>query len=967
MSSPIQDRAEVLFAALLLTVSSAASFATEPRLIGVSRIDRLPPVPEGFSANVDAQPIGIPVPVFEVISEEAIRRGSTRNTGPATAVVYRNSHDNGFFNPAKATTGAFTGNLLHLGNGFPPDGGEISGYDLLVYNSVSSPGGDAAATVSLWDGDPLGVIDTRISDPPQPIPGTTCTFSGMVKGGTGGEGCIEVVDPPFTCLGGFLDGAPCEDDTDCGLCPALPGDDIPECPGLFRLVCDFESKVAIPSRNVWMIVEWTEGCHVGWRWAFYEGPEIAAVGEENFCSDTCPTTPVPCVDMAIELVDGASQWSNIGVGTCCEDDLIVCDHTDCDPATGAGCECGLPTTCSDGEATDFDAWCYGAPTYFASFVASIFTTTETRFELVPVASSGIHRFEGKEIIMPDGGQTIELEVFAAGWDPDGNGFPALKVWQAQIDSSTYNSGWAGALTNSRPACTVDSDCPNNAEGELCNSTTCGGAWMECPEREGLCMHLPACDVSSPNPRCGSHNLFDAPIEDDGSDFYCMSLRLEASTDAKGTFEVGFLPDPATWMKDSGSAGVPLVAYLPAKITIEIGQCCDSSEFLCISDTVTEAECYAMGGDTFNPNKTCDDPCECFGDEECDDGNVCTDDHCTATRCYNTPLFDTETECCHPVTGETCTLDDENQCTTDYCSLVGPYGSCVNHVLPDGTECDDREPCLTVNDVCMEGVCGGNQIQVVECSTHEDCQSLTEGYGSCGPTGYCTCLPVECTPPDAVAEGPRYVAITPSEHIYRAAIRVDGVEAPASCVEGYVQEDGRLRQPDHGQGETPEDHAVFQRAGSTGWDVAHARGEGIVGGATYEVRLDCDPGGPGTFMSPAVTVTLPVTGDVGPPAGVVDFVDIAMIVDGFRGDWGTPVCCTTDADCALFGPTSICNTDWPGCETPIQTPGRCMSRTENVDLVGAFGCLPDRVIDFVDITAAVDAFKHSPDPCGTPCP
>ena len=280
------------------------------RLIGVSRFDELPPVPAGARPDLEAQLTGVPTPLFRMLSDEEMVRGGAGSNGAATAIVYRNSHDSGWANLSKADVGNFTGNLLHLGNGFPVTGGEISGYDLLVYNMYTS-NTTADVVVSLWDGDPLGFIDTRISDPPQMIPGTLCTFTGLVQGGTGSNGCIDGF-----CDGGYFDGEPCNSDADCGLCPALPGDDIPECPGLYRLECNFADDVMIPSRNVWMILEVTDGCRLGWRWAFEEGPEIAAVGEENFCFGSCPALTIPCVDLAIEMVEAVSQWDQVGVGTC---------------------------------------------------------------------------------------------------------------------------------------------------------------------------------------------------------------------------------------------------------------------------------------------------------------------------------------------------------------------------------------------------------------------------------------------------------------------------------------------------------------------------------------------------------------------------------------------------------------------------------------------------------------------------
>ena len=91
---------------ILLTLVMVSSLsAGEPRLIGTSRIDELPPLPLGTQANTLVQPAGIPVPIFEVISDEKAGRGAIASTGPATAVVYRNSHDTGLARHNKADAG----------------------------------------------------------------------------------------------------------------------------------------------------------------------------------------------------------------------------------------------------------------------------------------------------------------------------------------------------------------------------------------------------------------------------------------------------------------------------------------------------------------------------------------------------------------------------------------------------------------------------------------------------------------------------------------------------------------------------------------------------------------------------------------------------------------------------------------------------------------------------------------------
>jgi len=540
------------------------------RFIGVSRLDALPPLPVGARANLDGQPTNVPVPVFALISDEQIARGETRATTtdePISAAVYRNSYDSGYGVFYKATEGNFVGNLLHLANGFPVDGGEISGYDLLVYNTASNPGGEATVYVSLWTGDPLGIIDTRMGNPPEEIAGTGCTFSGLVKGGTGSNGCIDNI-----CDGGFLDGQSCNDDLDCGACPAGSGDDIPECPGLFRLECDFAGNVTIPSRNVWMIVQQVEGCRTGWRMSYFVGPQIAAVGEENFCAGTCPSAPVPCVDLIVEQVDAASQWDGEGVGTCCEDPGIACDHTDGWPLN----DCGHLTTCSDGVAETFDAFCFGAPSYFAAFVASIEAPTTVAFSLVPVGG------QGNEIWVAAGTQ-VELHIMMEGWDPDQDGTPAIRGWDATIDPSGYSSGVTGVLTPYTPPCTTDSDCPFHEVGSICvqgeygaglepcsgGVCSCTAGFLDCPQPGSACFDMPSVNTTYEWYCWGSLVIFGPPLVDPGEPVYGGTLVLDVPPDADGTFTVDFLYSGCTDLRDQNNNKIPLLGFKPAVIHVAV--------------------------------------------------------------------------------------------------------------------------------------------------------------------------------------------------------------------------------------------------------------------------------------------------------------------------------------------------------------------------------------------------------------
>jgi hypothetical protein len=225
--------------------------------------------------------------------------------------------------------------------------------------------------------------------------------------------------------------------------------------------------------------------------------------------------------------------------------------------------------------------------------------------------------------------------------------------------------------------------------------------------------------------------------------YGMSLRLAPSGDFKGCAAVNFVPDPATFLKDAGSAGIPLVGYIPGIYCVDTGQCCDSN-FICVADDLTENECLATPGNRWDGTKTCADDCACASDADCDDGDACTDDTCDIPSgvCSNTENFDPGTECCDPATGDTCLIDDGEFCTADSCSDPDSRGDCVHDPAPqEGEACDDGEPCATVLDECVNGECVGQDILTIPCTDDAECEALTSGIGSCNPTtGFCRCVP-----------------------------------------------------------------------------------------------------------------------------------------------------------------------------------------------------------------------------------
>ncbi|MBZ5640113.1 MAG: CotH kinase family protein [Acidobacteriia bacterium] len=142
------------------------------------------------------------------------------------------------------------------------------------------------------------------------------------------------------------------------------------------------------------------------------------------------------------------------------------------------------------------------------------------------------------------------------------------------------------------------------------------------------------------------------------------------------------------------------------------------------------------------------PGPCSTDAACNDANPCTDDACVGSRCQNTPNaaacddgdpYTTNDACANRVCrGEAaagscvsdCDCDDGSTCTTDSCVSRG----CVNSLAPEGTRCDDANPC-TVADACAAGVCQGAPMN---CDDLDACttDSCTTGGCSHAVNGVC---------------------------------------------------------------------------------------------------------------------------------------------------------------------------------------------------------------------------------------
>ncbi|MGB2986145.1 MAG: hypothetical protein WBE26_09710, partial [Phycisphaerae bacterium] len=441
-------------------VTSRDGTVAKQRLVGYEIIHSLEPLPPELARRAEPLPVGVPIPVFEVHNNESplLRGGVT--SGSATAIVYRQPHDCGYFYPfAKGMDiGNYASNPLALGNGFQV-GDKISGFDVLVYNSVDGFG-EGGVEVSLWDGDPWGILDTSVHDPPQMIPGTLASWTGLAMGGSDSDGCWEdgtecTTENPCAngvCDGGFLDGETCADHSDCGLCPALPGNADSYCAGLYRLRATFDPPIVMPSDQPWIVMTVTEGCRLGWRWAWFEPPDVGRGGGWGACAGVAG----PCTNMTEDFYEHG-QFYDGSTGTCC-DTGEACDHTNADMSD----DCSHPSYCSSGVADTRRYW-WDPHMYYLSFVASAYAPADTTVSLFPKSSSDPGAtIVGNEIKLAAGGAKVWLHIEVANWDTDLDGDPRIKTWQATIDPSGYTSGLAGFLTPWNPNCVGGDDLERDA-------------------------------------------------------------------------------------------------------------------------------------------------------------------------------------------------------------------------------------------------------------------------------------------------------------------------------------------------------------------------------------------------------------------------------------------------------------------------------------------------------------------------
>ena len=128
--------------------------------------------------------------------------------------------------------------------------------------------------------------------------------------------------------------------------------------------------------------------------------------------------------------------------------------------------------------------------------------------------------------------------------------------------------------------------------------------------------------------------------------------------------------------------------------------------------LSEADCaLAQGAAPTCRRWRCDRSLGCVLDVEdngldCDDQNACTaHDKCVGGACV----------------GEGVACDDGLVCTSDHCD---PLTGC-QHTPNDGSACNDGDMC-TINDACQDGACTGAPSPACDCEVDADCAEFDDG-------------------------------------------------------------------------------------------------------------------------------------------------------------------------------------------------------------------------------------------------
>lgn len=319
---------------------------------------------------------------------------------------------------------------------------------------------------------------------------------------------------------------------------------------------------------------------------------------------------------------------------------------------------------------------------------------------VPVGADGAHDIVGNEIILQGGGQVVTLEVRISGWDPDANGDPELGTYQVTVNAEGYDNGVGAPL--------VPFDDPTAIAGayqvvKMCHAfvppyfVPTGGRCdvpLTCPAGE-FCFDNPyfvfkgilnqaAVSTATTNYSWGATTNPGQCKRDEGT---CTSTNNGTCTvDTDCTL---YPDEVCVWSYYAGTLILEVPPTASGTYTIEFDENSNNSFLNNCAGIKINGVLFEAGQITV----------ACATDEDCGDGNECTDDVCEPDNtCSNTVNYEVGVECCDPGDGSVEIIDDGLECTNDDCNEE--TGEVTHTPLPSGTscggppsgECDAQDTC-----------------------------------------------------------------------------------------------------------------------------------------------------------------------------------------------------------------------------------------------------------------------------------
>ncbi len=417
------------------------------------------------------------------------------------------------------------------------------------------------------------------------------------------------------------------------------------------------------------------------------------------------------------------------VGLCVGGEPVACPPADacrtagaCDPDTGTCSNLAAPdgTACDDGDAcTQTDSCQAGAcvgtdPVVCAALDqchAAGACDAATGICSQPLAADGTACDDGNGCTRPD---TCHDGVCVAG-DPvvcaaiDGcHGGGVCDPATGACSSPTLADG---TPCDDGDTCTQASTCVAGAcagsDAVVCTALDQCHAAGVCDPTTGVCSNPAAADGSAcdDGDACTQADACQAGACAGSDEVVCRALD-QCHTAGVCDPATGACSDPAAVdgsACDDGDACTQAAAC-------QAGVCVGADRIVCVALD----QCHTAG--VCDPaTGVCSDPAAVDG-AECDDGDACTRlDRCVAGVCVGT---------------------DAVICAAlDQCHAAGvcdpATGDCSHPAQPDGSGCDDGDPC-TQTDTCDDGLCLGSS--VVVCAALDDCHEP----GMCDPaTGACS--------------------------------------------------------------------------------------------------------------------------------------------------------------------------------------------------------------------------------------